>query len=868
MWSAAWGGNMSAPLTIVGACTSSAGSASDLHPATSATCGSVPVDVSNDWDTFYEAWVKPVAHFGVPTLIVFAVLLTLSVIVTPLLVDKDTPGVRSGGRLARGIMRGMYWFGVLCLLFASIEAAVVYPVARNVRTAPWAAGVAIGLAAIGFAVSYTLFRVFDREWPGRIRVGHFLFLVVGGILICLLVGVGHLRLKWLNEDFSPMVYAVLLSVTGIVIASRVRGVGIGMLIKGHNKDGGDDAGLGAFVQARLYSLGSQRPSGILITQQTDVSTLPSNALSLIPDGTLAKLAALFMALFTPATPWRVDIAEQFDHSIIVSVRRNGAAAETTVIRASTLGLPAQPSDGANATANPKTATQVSGTSSDSPGAPGVDSDTASDWTAELRTAAAAFVLLALAKRYYHLAAGLSGATQWQSVAQQVIASEPTSQVNAGERRYLLLRAMAHDSRNRAAELAFLSTTYRTAASPSDHHKFATRFTDLLEKIHGQDGYDAADISPLELRVRFNLMAAFGNYATSLYPDGDVKEACDALAGAAEQAKYLLSYKNRPGGREETLKLWESMRSAIYSAGVAIRAESSRWPGPAIAIKGIQSALPGDVNISLLARYENACALTRSCVGTKKAEEYEAALDELEIAVAEPSQRIWARTDPSLAELHDVDVIAATLAGHVKNSRSFALPGARRDSGQKPSVANKFCAEAYQITTRFKELIGEAVPSDFLALSPFVPYRDALGLRGVHYADQLGRIKINELVSELGITLGEATRWLVLTQLHQWLAEASRMPGQVNDLAGCDQRATKLMFLLLIRNLDSVAIMRRALRDSRLKEYLLSEAQSWAVVAPGIAEVSTWQKPLRRRAGGLLSCLENLLCTVKANTTED
>lgn len=427
MRSAVWG-NMSAPLTIVGACTSSAGSSSDLHTATSVTCGSVPVDVSNDWNTFYEAWVKPVANFGVPTLIVFAVLLTLSVIVTPLLVDKDTPGVRSGGPLARGILRGMYWFGVLCLLCASVEAAVVYPVARNVRTAPWAAGVAIGLTAIGFAVGYTLFRVFDREWPGRIRVGQFLFLVIGGILIGLLVGVGHLRLKWLNEDFSPMVYVALLSVTGIVIASRVRGVGIGMLIKGQNKDGGDDAGLGAFVQARLYSLGSQRPSGILITQQTDVSTLPSNALSLIPDGTLAKLAALFMSLFTPATPWRVDIAEQFDHGIIVSVRRNGAAAETMVIRAGTLELPAQRSDEVNSTSNPKTVTQVSGTSSDSPGAPGVDSDTASDWTAELRTAAAAFVLLALAKRYYHLEAGLSGATQWQSVAQQVIASEPTSQL--------------------------------------------------------------------------------------------------------------------------------------------------------------------------------------------------------------------------------------------------------------------------------------------------------------------------------------------------------------------------------------------------------------------------------------------------------
>ena len=310
-----------------------------------------------------------------------------------------------------------------------------------------------------------------------------------------------------------------------------------------------------------------------------------------------------------------------------------------------------------------------------------------------------------------------------------------------------------------------------------------------------------------------------------------------------------------------------MYSAVNYAGMAIMAESSRWPSQIIEIKDVQSELPADVNISLLARYENACALTRLCVGTKTAEEYEAALDQLEIAVAEPSQRIWARTDPSLAELHDMDVIASTLAGQVENSQDFAFP-VGRDAGQKPKAADEYTARAYQITARFKGLIGEAVPSDFLALSPFVAYRDALGLRGVHNANQLSRIKVSELVSELGITLGEATRWLVLTQLHQRLAEAPPMPGQVNDHAGRDQRATKLIYLLLARNLDSVATMRRALRDSRLKENLLSEARPWAVVAPGSAEVGTWAKPRRRRAGDLLGCLENLLGTAKTNATKD
>ena len=78
---------------------------------------------------------------------------------------------------------------------------------------------------------------------------------------------------------------------------------------------------------------------IQVTQQTDVSTLPQDALSLIPDGILAKLAALFVSLFTPATPWRADVAEQSDGSIVVSILRNGVAADAVVIRASTLWLP-------------------------------------------------------------------------------------------------------------------------------------------------------------------------------------------------------------------------------------------------------------------------------------------------------------------------------------------------------------------------------------------------------------------------------------------------------------------------------------------------------------------------------------------------
>ena len=71
---------------------------------------------------------------------------------------------------------------------------------------------------------------------------------------------------------------------------------------------------------------------------------------------------------------------------------------------------------------------------------------------------------------------------------------------------------------------------------------------------------------------------------------------------------------------------------------------------------------------LLAHYEHACCLTRGRrkLGAEKAAEYAAALNELEMAVADPVMLRWARRDPSLAELHDVDLVrqACSTAGEV------------------------------------------------------------------------------------------------------------------------------------------------------------------------------------------------------------
>src|SRR5689334_5871429 len=111
--------------------------------------GSAPHATAKAWDKFYRHWVHPVIHFGTPTLVVLAVLMTLAVVVTPLVVRVDTPGTRSAG--SEPALSGAYWFGVICLLFSAIEATIVFPLSRHVRWArpeSWAAVGSIGLIAV------------------------------------------------------------------------------------------------------------------------------------------------------------------------------------------------------------------------------------------------------------------------------------------------------------------------------------------------------------------------------------------------------------------------------------------------------------------------------------------------------------------------------------------------------------------------------------------------------------------------------------------------------------------------------------------------------------------------------------------------
>lgn len=842
------------------------------------------VNVAHSWDAFYRDWIAPIVHFGTPTLIVFALLLALSRALTPVMLTTDTPGPRGANLLDRARMAGMYWLGVVALAWSAVEGVVIYPLGRQEPHAVWVAATSIVLIAASSAVVTTLYAVVGRPLlrqvyaPGveteaarQARIHDYArisltvtvsIVVLAAAAMCTV----ELYLGWLvdfhvlNGIYAPLVYAPALALLGIVIVGRTRGIGLGLLIHGHDKTGSDDGGLGAFVRARLFALGSAEPGGIRITERTDVSTLPSEALSLIPEGTLAKAVQLLASLFTPATPWRVDVSEQSDGSVVVSLQRNGRVSDAVVIRPSVLRLPAVRST------DPGVATDMGHT----------------DWTVELRTAAASFILLALSRRYYHLEAGLSGGKDWRSVALQVIACDPSTKLGDVQQREMLARAVGYDGDNVAAELALLNATYGNA----ERGIYIGKLAELLDRVSNEEG-----MTPLRLRIRFNIMIALINSAASgpvppfdARPSKDASPACvraaKALDEATTQARRLLVFWSDVGNRREYPTLWRDMGEPIVLAARSIAAEwRRRFVEPVPHDLEEEIALLPDRHVTLLARYERACLLTaRASMAGRSQQDalYREAFDDLQMAASVQSYQFGARQDPSFRSLHDVtEVHARYLAGaeadrsrvaeaqveadeaeqasnqavndpnktrgekaklrRIADEKKKAAEDARRDVAELDPAA----FEPRLVVVRFKSIIGDPTPSTFLGLRPLVPYRDALDSRGIHTSDQL-RAKAADLPAELSITSGVANRLNLLADLYEFL-----LRHEPATTAGSDKQAvaTAMTFLVMQAGFDTVQLLEHAVAvqgAADLHRTLLDQSKSWDLVAPTKTEVASWQ----------------------------
>jgi hypothetical protein len=175
-------------------------------------------------------------------------------------------------------------------------------------------------------------------------------------------------------------------------------------------------------------------------------------------------------------------------------------------------------------------------------------------------------------------------------------------------------------------------------------------------------------------------------------------------------------------------------------------------------------------LSLKALYDRACWRAEKAGGANT-DELSKALDDLELAVGLEGLRVWARSDPSFEALRlDVDELADC-------------------TGDDDAIKNR--ERALGVRQRYRRLVGDKAPSDFLDLPPFAELAGKLRALGILNAEQLeGRTRTwlhrRRLAREVGVGTPVVERWQRFAKLRTStpspLCVAARSPSSMNSCA--------------------------------------------------------------------------------------
>ena len=518
-------------------------------------------------------------------------------------------------------------------------------------------------------------------------------------------------------DWTTLLLAVgaILTAAGLVLVASGRGHRLSLVVEASKADGTTDQPAARYVVGRLQALGSEPPSGLEVPQQTDVTELPDEALTTLPQGRVAVVAFQVLRVLRPAAPWHAAVTAVGTDAVTVTLTRNGRLAESATITRSDLALPV---------AGAAAGEGAQGAASDASGSADVDVPRA------LLTAAAAFVLVTLAERHRELQPGLCGASRWRSVACQVLAAEVGEDSALGRR--LAARAVEADGANAAARVAYIHRFGRR----SDDHGDQKRFADLMSEEYARQL--RAPLSPrgmgaLQIRMLYSLAAARLN----CYLLGE--RAADWRA--ARSAGYRLVHRLAPTpDRADPLRgfVVDEMRPAaafVWQGVVALKPAAvgdDRLPADITDLANAWARGEDAGPMTLTAYYDRACTRAESATTD---DVRSLALDDLEIAVDHDGLRTWARKDPSL-RVFRADETTQTLR------------------------------------SRYRSIVGDPAPSSFLRLAPLEPYADTLQAVGVHDADDVAQLlerplARHRLAAYLGVDAAVLDRWLRIIGLSRF-----------------------------------------------------------------------------------------------------
>ncbi|MFC8239585.1 MFS transporter [Streptomyces chartreusis] len=254
------------------------------------------------------------------------------------------------------------------------------------------------------------------------------------------------------------------------------------------KDGKEDPISTAYAVTRMAAMG-HKARGLEAPKGTDAS-LPQDAVAALPQEgrTAVALTRIALSLFAIA-PWRANIALTDEKTATVTLRRNGATADATIIFRSELGLNGfEPPPGAG--------------------------DFKTVCEQDVLTAAGSFLFLCMERSHPALRDGLCGARHWRSLACQILAGTPPWAGNSQAAQELLARAVDKDPNNSAARLAYLVSRYGSMAEAQDDQE---SYIKRLQRFHRSierkdDNGNSTGYLPLHVRTLWMLITARVNYA--------------------------------------------------------------------------------------------------------------------------------------------------------------------------------------------------------------------------------------------------------------------------------------------------------------------------------------------------------------------
>ncbi|HEY6497934.1 MAG TPA: hypothetical protein VIZ20_00835 [Streptosporangiaceae bacterium] len=598
----------------------------------------------------------------------------------------------------------------------------------------------------GMYILYLLTRVASRwmwikvmppmpAWQGRIKVSA---LSCFGLALAAIGGTAYLGVSGHQSGSAAgdwwlvlLVANGLLVIIGCLLSAWYLRSGSVVQFSVTNESGSADNTACAFLAGRLQTLGAKPPRGFDLPEGTDVTSL-TNVLTLLPGGGMLSALASLLQARVPTAPWRAVVTLVDKERFLVTLHRNGRLVDTILADREALFFP----------------NLVSG--QDPPPAAAyaelID-------RCDLLTIAAAVILvnMAMADERSPLRRGLNGATDWRSVAGQVLATGQGLSGNEDFGKALLERAVDIDPGNLSARVARVNMDGRRASDAESRRDFATRISDLAEvPVLREPGYEA-----LRLRVLYSSAAGWSN----VYLDDRSSQTwCRARDWTARfiGELYDITETRRSSRGKAAQSLAELFRPQAYILWTALGGFDAGPPPPgfgSVDQAKIRAAVSGWEPVGA---QTSAISYAEACYQAVR-EQYAAALCSLRRAVeVDDGLRTWAQSDPSFT-------------------------GLRANRPQE-----------------FLAIVGVRPPGTFTEVGPMARYVKQLSDVGVHNAVDLNALtcddaKLKLFAQAVGVPELVAGRWRNIAGLAT--LPRGPEPGQLN--------------LLVTVGVDSIGALRAA-----------------------------------------------------------